>query len=418
MRLIFTALFCLLACVQPLCAQFALHTEAVPPNSPRALKAHYVVVVSLDGFRYDYSTLHGAPNLMALAKLGAYAPDGMLPSYPSLTFPNHYTLVTGLRPAHHGIIDNYFFDPAMKKNYSMGKSATASEFYGGMPLWSLAQSQGMRAAAFFWVGSAAKIGGYRPAFWADYEDRYDNQKRIDQVIAWLKLPAAQRPHLIHLYYSAVDHAGHSSGPESLATSQAVHHLDAMIGILWWRLQDLHLPIDLIVTSDHGMVQPAAQWITLDENPSLAKALRGVLHNGTHFYPESEQQAQELYEAFKANPDPRYRVYRRKDVPTSLHYSDNERIGDPVIIYSTPVEIRVSASSPKRSVLNGMHGYDPTTVPQMKAIFFAAGPDIRKGIQLPAFDNVNVYDFVAKLLGLKPAPNDGTLKQLKLALKHP
>ncbi|HEV2213730.1 MAG TPA: ectonucleotide pyrophosphatase/phosphodiesterase, partial [Terracidiphilus sp.] len=179
-------------------------------NSAAAEKAHYLVLVSLDGFRWDYAKRDHAVNLLALGREGVWAPEGMLPSFPSLTFPNHYALVTGLYPEHSGLVANGFEDPATGKRYAINdpKAVTDGAWYNGVPLWSLAESQGMRTACFFWPGSEAKIAGYLPTYYLRYNDRIDDGARIDQVVAWLRLPAAERPHFITLYFSEPDHEGH------------------------------------------------------------------------------------------------------------------------------------------------------------------------------------------------------------------
>src|SRR5580704_15403881 len=191
-----------------------------PPNSAAQQAKHYVVLVSLDGFRYDYATKYGAKNLQAMAARGATAPDGMIPSYPSLTFPNHYTLVTGLYPDHHGIVANSFYDPARKERYSYSNPQSTGDgsWYSGTPLWVLAEQQGMRAACFFWPSSDAEIQGKRPTYYLDpYDDKFPDEKRVQQVLAWLQLPPETRPHCITLYYANTDHAGHSYGREAPET---------------------------------------------------------------------------------------------------------------------------------------------------------------------------------------------------------
>src|ERR1700760_211553 len=199
-------------------------------NRPEQSAKHYVVLVSIDGFRYDYAKLYGAPHLNTIAKEGASAPDGMIPSYPSVTFPNHYTLVTGLYPEHHGIVAMSFYDEQRKERYAYNDPKTNSDgsWYGGTPLWVLAEQQGMRSACLFWPGSEAEIQGKRPSYYLRFNDKFDDEKRVDQVVAWLKLPPELRPHFITLYYSNVDHAGHNYGPDSEEVRAAVYHVDAMV----------------------------------------------------------------------------------------------------------------------------------------------------------------------------------------------
>jgi len=388
--------------------------EPNPPNSKKAKKAHYVVLVSFDGFRWDYAQKWGAPHLLKIAEKGASAPQGMIPSFPSLTFPNHYTLVTGLYPEHHGIVDNEFLDP--RHNYeryyykdTKGSAADGS-WYGGVPLWSLAERQGMRSASMFWVGSEAEIAGKRPSYWVPFDDSFDDEKRIAQVMEWLALPEAERPHLITVYYSNVDHAGHDFGPDSIECRDAVHHLDTLIGEMEDKLKASGLPIDLVVVSDHGMIAyEDKHWLPVEKLVDLGDARTA----GERIYPRSEAEKQRIYEALKAKNDPRIAVYRLKDVPGKLRFNENGREGDPVVVPQGLQPVTVHA---KTSTIKGVggHGFDPARVPEMKAIFYAEGPDVRPGVKLDSFQNVNVYDFVAGMLKLKPAKNDGRKSVLKAA----
>ena len=385
------------------------------PNSAAQLDKHYVVLVSLDGFRYDYPKLYGASHLLAIGKRGASAPDGMIPSYPSLTFPNHYTLVTGLYPEHHGIVANSFYDPARKQIYSYRNATTVTDgsWYGGTPLWSLAEQQGMRTACFFWPGSEAKIAGERPSFYLHYTDKYPDDKRIDQVIDWLKLPPAQRPHFITLYYPNVDHQGHEHGPDSPEVRDAVHHVDVLMGQLEEKLNALHLPIDLIVVSDHGMARVQGDWITLDKYANLDN----FTTVGSLLYPNSEADAEHAYQQLKA-AHAGFLVYRRSRVPAELHYNSNPREGDPVVVPQGPVLIRAHAPAAGQHEFTpvGEHGYNPFEMTSMRAIFFAEGPDIRPGVKLKPFENVNVFPFITQILGLRSPKVDGSPNVLSIALR--
>lgn len=395
--------------------------EKNPDNTAAAQAQHYVVMVSLDGFRYDYPTLHGAPNLLDIARHGVSVPNGIVPAFRSITFPNHYTLATGLLPEHHGIVDNDFYDPDTQRWFHY-KDASGSDgtFFDGVPLWSLAESQGMRSATLFWPSSGTRIANYFPSFHADhYVDSYPGEKRIDQAIEWLRLPAEERPHLIMLYFSDVDHAGHTSTPTSAETRNAVHRVDALIGDLRRRLNALHLPIDLIVTADHGMSAVVrTEPLVLNRDSAVAGAMRGVRHSYDLVYPETDAQAQRIADAINALHDPRVTAYRANELPKSYsRLGLNPREGDPILVTSGPYEVRFDPRTDGSVPYIGDHGYLPRFNPEMKAIFLAEGPDIRSNIKLPTFENVDVYDFVAKLLQLKPAANDGTLVPLQPALKH-
>jgi predicted AlkP superfamily pyrophosphatase or phosphodiesterase len=385
------------------------------PNAPQQKQKHYVVMVSLDGFRYDYAKKYGAKHILAIGTKGASAPDGMIPSYPSLTFPNHYTLVTGLYPEHHGIVANSFYDPERKQVYSYrdAKTVTDGSWYGGVPLWSLAEKQGLRSACFFWPGSEAEIAGERPSYYLHFDNKIDDDKRIDQVIAWLKLPAERRPHFITLYYADVDHAGHEHGPNSPQMAEAVKHVDELMGRLEKDIDDLHMPIDLIVLADHGMERVQGDWITLDKYVSFGN----LVTVGPLLYPQTEADAERIYRKLRA-ADAGFLVYRRDKVPAELHYNGNPREGDPIVIAKGPYMIRATAQSVNgrpNSIPMGEHGYNPYEMTSMRALFLAEGPDIRPGITLKPFENVNVYPVVAKILGLESPKTDGSLNVLSSIL---
>ena len=402
-----------------------IHTEH-GPNSAHALKQHYVVLVSLDGFRWDYAKKYGATHLLALGKQGVVAPDGMYPSYPSLTFPNHYAIVTGLYPEHNGLVANSFLKETKEDeakapdgklaHYSIGDATAVTDgsWYSGVPLWSLAEEQGMRSACLFWPGSEAKIAGELPSDYLKFDDKVDESARIDQVIDWLKEPEATRPHFITLYYSDVDHAGHAFGPDAAETKAAVAKVDALVGKLHADLNATGLPIDLVVISDHGMVKIEGPWITLDQFADLSNfEVAGAL-----LYGRTEEDRARVYNQLKKASE-KFQVYRRKDVPAGLHYNDNPREGDPIIVPTGPYAIRAHgppAGGRPDSVPVGQHGFDPHLMPQMKASFFAAGPDIIAGKSVAPFDNVNLYPWIAHMLGLNPPRSDGSLNILAGTLR--
>jgi len=390
-----------------------------PPNTAAQQKKHYVILISLDGFRYDYPRIYGSPHLEKIGVKGASAPNGMFPAYPSLTFPNHISIVTGLYPEHHGIVANSFWDPEREQTYVYTQSQSNSDgsWYSGTPLWVLAEQQGMRSACLFWPGSEAEIQGKRPSYYLHFDDKLDDEKRVDQVVAWLKLPAKLRPHFVTLYYANVDHAGHAYGPDSEEVRAAVHHVDTMVGDLQAKVAKLHLPVDIVVVADHGMVKVQGEPVMLSDLADL----KDFRVDGSLLYAKPDADVQETYEEFLAHPDPRFKVYRRADVPLYLRYDSNPREGDPVIVPSGPFVFRESPSASDTDFTkkpHGAHGFNPRTMPEMKAIFFSAGPDIRRGVQLKPFENVNIYPFLAEILGLHAPVVDGTLDVLRPALKRP
>jgi alkaline phosphatase D len=403
--------------------EIPLHHVDNGPNSAWAQSQHYLVLVSLDGFRWDYARRDNATHLLALGKEGVWAPEGMMPSYPSLTFPNHYTIVTGLYPEHTGIVANSFFDPARNARYSMSdpQAVTDGSWYSGVPLWSLAESQGMRTASLFWVGSEAKIAGFRPTWYATFDSKVDStpegqQARIDDTIALLKLPPADRPHFITIYFSEPDHEGHEYGPDAPETRAAVLKMDAIVGKLHAALKATHLPVDLVVVSDHGMVKSEGGWINLDQFADL----KGFETAGSLLYGKTEEDRARVYNQLK-KASSQFVVYRLKDFPANLNYNQNPREGDPVVEATGPFAIRAHAPSsqtdrPDRPPSAGMHGFDPRKIPQMKASFFAAGPGLIPGKTVAPFDNVNLYPWMAHLLGLNAPKSDGSLNILSGTLR--
>jgi predicted AlkP superfamily pyrophosphatase or phosphodiesterase len=383
-------------------------------NSSAQRDKPYIILVSLDGFRFDYAERYGAKALLALAAQGASAPQGMIPAYPSVTFPNHYSIVTGLYPEHHGIVDNTFYDPRRKQKFVYTDRSTSSDgtWYGGVPLWVLAERQGMRAASFFWPGAEAEIDGIRPTYNVPYDPEIPGERRIAQVIEWLRLPPERRPHFITMYFGEVDSAGHRTGTDSAETGQAVRLVDGMIARLVAAVAPLRLPVNIVVVSDHGMANTQGPWIDLEQLADLS----GFETAGSLLYAPNEAAAARAYSQLRGASD-KFMAYRQKDVPVHLHFNSNDRIGDPVIVPSGPYLIRARASrNPKETPPKGMHGYDPQTMETMRAIFYAAGPNIRAGLKLPPFENIHIYPLLAGILGLRIGAIDGDPRVLEPAMQ--
>jgi predicted AlkP superfamily pyrophosphatase or phosphodiesterase len=433
-RLFLTVALLALACLTGF-SQTASRVVEVPnpPNSAAQQQKPYVVLVSLDGFRYDYLRKYAAPHLAELAARGASVPDGMLPSYPSTTFPNHLSIITGLYPEHHGIVANVFYDPARGETYSYGDHKTSwdGSWYSGVPLWSLAENSQMRAACFFWPASEAhtddnhwNAGDKRPSYFVPFDPNVPYDERVQQVLAWLQLPPAQRPHFITLYMEAVDAAGHQFGPDAPQTADAVKLVDTEIGKLEAGLEPLHLRVDLFVVADHGMQTTDPNWVNLDEYADLSNFKTA----GPLLYAATDADAQRAYEELKDESrggkslrlkNKKFRVYRRADVPAYLHYNESPRTGDPVVVATGPYYIRAkrpNKGEPDNPPSVGTHGYDPYMMATMKALFVAAGPDIRAGATVPPFENVNVYPAIAAVLGLPVGKIDGDPKVLERILK--
>jgi len=380
----------------------------------------YVVLVSFDGFRHDYVSKYDLPNFNAFIQKGVAA-DGLIPSFPSKTFPNHYTLVTGLYPGNHGLVDNYFYDKRLNLNYTMRNRDMVENpvFYGGTPLWQLAQQQGLKSASCFWVGSEAPVLGELPTYYYRYEQEMPNVKRIDQVMDWLKLPKKERPQFISLYFSLVDTEGHNTGPNSEALKKTVIQADSLLGYLMQGIKKTKLPVNVILVSDHGMYeleQKEETYITLSKFINLADTTVRVINGGTqaHLYTNN---VDSLYTALKA-VEKNFEAFKREDFPNHWNYK-NDRVGDIMIVANPGFYIQVNSRNFSRlqSPVFGVHGYDPQEVREMQGIFYANGPNIRGGTTVPAFENVHVYPFIAFLLGLTPPKTDGELSVLQPVYKN-
>jgi alkaline phosphatase D len=329
--------------------------------------------------------------------------------------------VTGLYPEHHGLVANGFYDETKNARYAIRDLTAVDDgtWYSGTPLWSLAESQGMRTASLFWVGSEAKIAGFRPTWYAQFDNKTEGtdavqQARIDDAVALLALPAADRPHFITIYYSEPDHEGHEFGPDAPETKAAALKMDGLVGKLKAALDKTGLPIDLVIVSDHGMVKTQGDWINLDQFADLTN-FDAV---GPLLYGKTEEDRVRVYNQLK-KASPQFFVYRRKNVPADLNYNQNPREGDPVVVATGPYAIRAhapGADRPDTKPTAGMHGFDPHKIPEMKASFFAVGPDIVAGKTVEPFENVNLYPWLAHMLGLTPPKTDGSLNILAATLR--
>lgn len=379
-----------------------------------------LVLVSIDGFRHDYAELHGAPRLARFAAEGVRA-EALVPVFPTKTFPNHYTLVTGLRPERHGVVDNAMYDPELDAAFRLTDPAAVGDgrWWGGEPLWVTVERAGRVAAAMFWPGSEAEIGGVRPTHWFPYDARLPGEERVARVLAWLDLPPPQRPALATLYFSVVDSAGHAFGPESPEVGRAVRATDELVGTLLDGIAERGLEdaVDVVVTSDHGMrAVDAERVIVLDELVDLAGVHVVTLSPVVQLRGPAERLGA-LLERLRG-VHPHLSAWAREEVPEHLHYRAHRRIA-PVVALADPGWTVVLAADVERGALprGGSHGWDPTD-PQMGAFFAARGPSFRRGLVVPPFESVHVRDLLARALGVAAPPGDGDLEAVRELLREP
>ncbi|MCW5579726.1 MAG: alkaline phosphatase family protein [Luteimonas sp.] len=380
-----------------------------------------LLLVSIDGFRNDYLERGLTPALARMAREGVRA-EYMRPSYPSITFPNHYTLVTGLRPDRHGAIANFMTDPEIPgvrfSMFDRGTVADARWWNGGVPLWTLVRRHGGRAATMFWVGSEAPVHGAHPEFWRPFDIRVDSAARVDQVLEWLALPPTQRPHLLTLYFDVVDTAGHLHGPDSPQLDAALAEVDAAMARLVDGLQALALldATSIVVVSDHGMAPTSPEReLYLDDLVDTSRL--DVLWTGAYAafnaLPGGEADAQALM-----GRHPHFDCMTREQIPAEYRYGRHRRV--PAYFCQAEHGWQVTtreALQRKGHRLLGEHGYDHRH-PDMRSPFIATGPAFRRGEVIPAIDNVDVFPLLAHVLGLVPPDNDGNLERVRAALAQP
>jgi predicted AlkP superfamily pyrophosphatase or phosphodiesterase len=370
-----------------------------------------LILISIDGFRADYLDRGQTPTLSAMAREGVRA-RAMRPSFPSVTFPNHYTLVTGRRPDAHGIVANTMEDPVLGRFRIRDPAAVTDRRWwdDSTPLWVTAKQQGLRTATMFWPGSEAAIQGVRPDEFRKFEYGLPAATRVDTVLGWLDQPVETRPDFVTLYFEAVDSAGHEHGPDSPEVAEALRATDAALLRLRKGLQARGVNANIVVVSDHGMAAANTQ-ILLDDIVDVAK-IRTVTEGAyTGIQPGPGFDA--AVEAGLLKRAPHHQCWRKEKLPARFGFGRHRRV--PAIICLTDPGWTLATKARSSNPDKGEHGHDPAH-PSMEALFVASGPAFRRGVTVPAFDNVDVYPLTARVLGVRPEPNDGDLNELRRALR--
>lgn len=375
-----------------------------------------LVLVSIDGLRADMLDPGITPHLSRIAHDGVRA-QWMNPSYPSLTFPNHYTLVTGLRPDHHGIVHNRMSDPTLGQ-FKLGNMAAIRDarWWGGQPIWVGAENAGVRSATWAWPGSEAPIQGVQPSQWQLYDGKVPAPARVQRVLEWLRQRGPQAPRLMTLYFDQADHAGHDYGPDSPEYLDAVKLVDTAIGQLLAGMaqQGALDDTNLIVVSDHGMATVAPDHVVaIEDMVPFDEAEVVSIGQSIGIEPRPGEGAK--VEARLLGAHPNYACWRKQQLPARWHYGSNPRIPSIVCQMSEGWDAMPANEIPNRAGhTRGSHGFDPA-LPSMRAVFVARGPDFAQGKVLPAFDNVDVYPLLTRLLQIPAAANDGNPRTLLPAL---
>ncbi|MCI4569299.1 ectonucleotide pyrophosphatase/phosphodiesterase [Lysobacter sp. CFH 32150] len=398
----------------------ALGLAACASSPPLTARTPTVVLISIDGLRADLIGSGRMPTLDALARDGVQA-EWMNPSYPTLTFPNHYTLVTGLRPDHHGIVHNTMLDPVLGTFALRARGAVEDpRWWGGEPIWVTLQKRGGRAATMFWPGSEAPIAGQHPRDWHKFSYDVTAEQRVDQVLAWMERPAAERPGFITLYFNHVDSASHAHGTHSQEAAAAMREVDDALARLLagFDSRGLRDRIDMVVVSDHGMVDTSGREYLDDYLQAAGLRIDGAeivaIGEVVGVSPRPERSA--ALERALLGRHPHSTCWRKHELPVQWHYGSHPRV-PPIVCQADPGwELVTRADEREREAPHGAHGYAPET-PEMRAVFVADGPDFGDGVRIDAFDNVDVYPLLARLLRIEPLPNDGDITSLRPALRN-
>lgn len=378
-----------------------------------------VLLIALDGFRHDYIDKAPAPTLRQLASEGVRA-EGLVPVFPTKTFPNHYSIVTGLYPENHGVVGNNMWDDEFQASFSLSnrKEVQSGRWWGGEPIWVTAIRQGQKAATLFWPGSEAEISGHRPTFWKAYTGEMTHEQRVAQVLAWLDLPRDQRPTFLCMYFSDTDDTGHNFGPESPENMRSVARLDYAISLLMDGLKERGIAdkVNLLVVADHGMSETSPErMIVLDDFVDVSDLVLAEV-NPVLMAKSKSGRDEQVYRAL-ANSGQPLRVFRREELPERWHLRRNRRV-PPVVAVAEDgwtITTRDWLSKHPQPDHGGNHGYDQA-LPSMWGVLIAHGPAFAQKRKVGAVQNIDLYPLMTHILGLKPAKNDGSLERVKTMLR--
>ena len=401
-------------------------TIALAQRDPFADLQPTVILISFDGFRWDYPSKMPTPNLHRLMTRGVHARN-LIPSFPSKTFPNHYSIVTGLYPAHHGIVANNIFDPPTGRLFATGKREEVRDpmWWGGTPIWTLMELNGRTSAPLFWPGSEAPHEGKSATYWQPFDTGQPAAERIDQLLTWLDLPTPQRPTFLTLYFEDADEAGHAHGPDSQDVRDAITRDDGYVGRLIDGLTQRGIleRVNILVVSDHGMAPvDDDRVIVADDYVGPDEALISNINPDLSLFPKAGHE-EAVYEKLR-HANPHLKVYRRAESPARWHFRDaNASPRTPPLIGITDPGWQIirreafdNIKAGRTAGGRGQHGWDPQLM-SMRGIFIAAGPAFTRDATVKPFENVSIYNVLARVLGVTPPPNDGDRSVIASVLRN-
>lgn len=384
-----------------------------------------VLIISSDGFRFGYQYKTATPNIGRLIANGTEAELGLIPVFPTLTFPNHYSIVTGLYPAYHGIINNYFVDPYTGELFTM--SSHEPKWWQGEPLWETVVNHGLKAATYFWPGSEVNKGSWTcpEKFCMQYNSSVPFEERVETVLQYFDLPSSEIPVFMTLYFEDPDHQGHQVGPDDPEITEAVARIDSMIGRLIAGLEERGVfeDVTIILVGDHGMVgtcdkkliflDDLAPWIEIPEDWVQSYTPLLAIRPPSGVEPKDVvSKINEGLKSGKVDNGKNLRLYLKEELPSRLHYAANDRI--PPVIGLLEEGFKVEQKRNERKECGGAHGYDNAFF-SMRTIFIGHGPQFARGRKIPSFENVQIYNLVTSILSIQGAPNNGSLSFPKSVL---
>jgi predicted AlkP superfamily pyrophosphatase or phosphodiesterase len=387
-------------------------------ESDHSGKSNKLLLISFDGFMNEYIERNETPNFDRLIANGVKA-EYMIPIFPTKTFPNHYSIVTGLYTENHGIIANGFYDDSLDARFRFGPidSPNDERWWGGEPIWITAEKQGLTSATFFWPGSEASIDGVQSTKWVQYDESILEKARIDSIVNWMDPEGLVQADFGSLYFSFVDQIGHRFGPNSIEVDNAVLRADSLLGYLFEKVDEHHFSdqLNTIVLSDHGMAEVAPERLIFLEEIINMDDVDMIDWTPVAMISPHEGKVDEVYNDLKSFGGD-YSVYRKDELPENYHFSNHYRIPEIIVVADMGHMISTRSFYEERGLIKATHGYD-YQAPEMRTIFLADGPAFEDAIVTEPFQSIHIYELMCKILELDPAENDGNLEQVKQLLKN-
>lgn len=394
-------------------------TFSIGCSSPSAQKSNKLLLISFDGFRADYLSKTETPNFDLLAKYGVLG-EGLIPIYPSKTFPNHYAIATGLYPENNGFIANRMFDEELGLSFSMGdrEQVENPDWWQGEPIWNTVEKAGKKAGTMFWVGSEAPVQDIRPTFWKSYEGRMPNEDRIDSVLIWMTLGNNKEIDFGTLYFSFVDSQGHRHGTESEEVIEAIQQADELVGYLMDELKAKKLldQTNIIIVSDHGMMDVSKERLIILDDFINIEDVEIIEGSPSLMMNVKDGKLEEVYSSLKRKEN-HFKVFKKQDIPARFHIKNNPRTPDLLLVVDLAYTINTRDFIEGRGNYpsGGAHGFD-NAEEEMWALFIANGPRFKEGFVMKPFENIHIYELMTNLLEIEPAQTDGSLDSVSIMLK--